>query len=87
MPEGQPPECEPGEPLRVNVLFKHIQRMLTADSAVMAETGDSWFHCQKLRLPDGCGYVRYGGNNTIDRRRVVSLDHCIALIITAVVVC
>ena len=56
MPEGQPPQCEPGEPLRVNVLFKHIQRMLTADSAVMAETGDSWFNCQKLRLPDGCGY-------------------------------
>ena len=57
MPEGQPPECEPGEPLRVNVLFKHIQRMLTADSAVMAETGDSWFNCQKLRLPEGCGYA------------------------------
>ncbi|XP_039793058.1 pyruvate decarboxylase 3-like [Panicum virgatum] len=23
----------------------------------MAETGDSWFNCQKLRLPDGCGYA------------------------------
>ncbi|KAG2615957.1 hypothetical protein PVAP13_3NG072595 [Panicum virgatum] len=53
--EGQLPECEPGEPLRINVLFKHIQRMLTADSTVMAETGDSWFHCQELRLPDDCG--------------------------------
>jgi pyruvate decarboxylase len=55
VPEGQPAECEAGEPLRVNVLFKHIQRMLSGDSAVMAETGDSWFNCQKLRLPDGCG--------------------------------
>lgn len=63
VPDGQPPQCEAGEPLRVNVLFKHIQRMLTGDSAVMAETGDSWFNCQKLRLPDGCGYefqMQYG---------------------------
>ncbi|KAM0892827.1 hypothetical protein ACQ4PT_025511 [Festuca glaucescens] len=41
--------------LRVNVLFKHIQKMLTSDNAVIAETGDSWFHCQKLKLPEGCG--------------------------------
>ena len=63
VPDGQPPECQPGEPLHVNVLFKHIQRMLTGDSAVIAETGDSWFNCQKLRLPQGCGYefqMQYG---------------------------
>ncbi|XP_034583018.1 pyruvate decarboxylase 2 [Setaria viridis] len=63
VPEGQPAESEAGEPLRVNVLFKHIQRMLTPDSAVLAETGDSWFNCQKLRLPEGCGYefqMQYG---------------------------
>ncbi|KAF8749376.1 hypothetical protein HU200_012715 [Digitaria exilis] len=63
VPEGQLPESEPGEPLRVNVLFKHIQAMLTPDTAVMAETGDSWFNCQKLRLPEGCGYefqMQYG---------------------------
>jgi pyruvate decarboxylase len=55
VPEGQPPEGEPRESLRVNVLFKHIQKMLTGDSAVIAETGDSWFNCQKLKLPQGCG--------------------------------
>ncbi|XP_062188134.1 pyruvate decarboxylase 2-like [Phragmites australis] len=63
VPEGQPPECELREPLRVNVLFKHIQKMLTGDTAVIAETGDSWFNCQKLKLPDGCGYefqMQYG---------------------------
>ncbi|KQK14495.1 hypothetical protein BRADI_1g16660v3 [Brachypodium distachyon] len=63
VPDGQPPESEPGEPLRVNVLFKHVQKMLTGDSAVIAETGDSWFNCQKLKLPDGCGYefqMQYG---------------------------
>uniref|UniRef100_A0A0D9X389 pyruvate decarboxylase n=1 Tax=Leersia perrieri TaxID=77586 RepID=A0A0D9X389_9ORYZ len=60
------PECEAGEPLRVNVLFKHIQRMINNNAeigAVMAETGDSWFNCQKLRLPEGCGYefqMQYG---------------------------
>ena len=74
MPEGQPPECEPGEPLRVNVLFKHIQRMLTADSTVMAETGDSWSNCQELRLPDGCGVRTVVIISSIV---VVSLDHCI----------
>ncbi|WOL04617.1 pyruvate decarboxylase 1-like [Canna indica] len=63
VPDGQPLECQPKEPLRVNVLFKHIQKMLSGDTAVIAETGDSWFNCQKLKLPDGCGYefqMQYG---------------------------
>ncbi|TVU47569.1 hypothetical protein EJB05_07175, partial [Eragrostis curvula] len=55
VPEGQPLESEPNEPLRVNVLFKHIQKMLNGDNAVIAETGDSWFNCQKRKLPEGCG--------------------------------
>ncbi|KAI3988966.1 hypothetical protein MKX01_016537 [Papaver californicum] len=63
VPEGLPPQCDPKEPLRVNILFKHIQKMLSGDSAVIAETGDSWFNCQKLKLPEGCGYefqMQYG---------------------------
>ncbi|GAB2298609.1 Pyruvate decarboxylase 1 [Dionaea muscipula] len=63
VPPGHPLKCEDGEALRVNILFKHIQDMLTKDSAVIAETGDSWFNCQKLRLPEGCGYefqMQYG---------------------------
>ncbi|XP_043715612.1 pyruvate decarboxylase 1-like [Telopea speciosissima] len=63
IPEGLPPQCEPQEPLRVNVLFKHIQAMLSVDTAVIAETGDSWFNCQKLKLPRGCGFefqMQYG---------------------------
>ncbi|KAJ7964221.1 Pyruvate decarboxylase [Quillaja saponaria] len=63
VPEGQPLKCEPNEPLRVNVLFQHIQKMLSGGSAVIAETGDSWFNCQKLKLPEGCGYefqMQYG---------------------------
>lgn len=53
--EGHPIKCMPMEPIRVNVLFKHIQKMLSKDTAVIAETGDSWFNCQKLKLPKGCG--------------------------------
>jgi pyruvate decarboxylase len=51
------------EPIRVNILFKHIQAMLNGETAVIAETGDSWFNCQKLRLPENCGFefqMQYG---------------------------
>ncbi|KAJ8650923.1 hypothetical protein MRB53_003946 [Persea americana] len=63
VPDGVPLKCKPDEPLRVNVLFKHIQEMLSGETAVIAETGDSWFNCQKLKLPQGCGYefqMQYG---------------------------
>ncbi|CAH9142170.1 unnamed protein product [Cuscuta epithymum] len=63
VPEGSPIMCAPKEPLRVNVLFHHIQKMLSGEMAVIAETGDSWFNCQKLKLPEGCGYefqMQYG---------------------------
>ncbi|KAG6640225.1 hypothetical protein I3843_10G149900 [Carya illinoinensis] len=63
VPEGHPPKAEPREPLRVNVLFQHIQKMLSSKTAVIAETGDSWFNCQKLKLPRACGYefqMQYG---------------------------
>ncbi|KAK9223910.1 hypothetical protein WN944_012359 [Citrus x changshan-huyou] len=63
VPPGIPLKRAQNEPLRVNVLFKHIQDMLSGDTAVIAETGDSWFNCQKLRLPENCGYefqMQYG---------------------------
>uniref|UniRef100_A0A0D6QR85 pyruvate decarboxylase n=1 Tax=Araucaria cunninghamii TaxID=56994 RepID=A0A0D6QR85_ARACU len=63
VPQGTPLRSAPDEPLRVNILFKHIQDMLSNDTAVIAETGDSWFNCQKLRLPEKCGYefqMQYG---------------------------
>ncbi|KAG0499009.1 hypothetical protein HPP92_003700 [Vanilla planifolia] len=63
VPQGVPPMCQPEEPLRVNVLFNHIQNILSGNTAVIAETGDSWFNCQKLKLPVGCGYefqMQYG---------------------------
>jgi len=63
IPPGVPQPGEATEPLRTNVLFQHIQKLLTPDTAIVAETGDSWFNCQKLKLPDGCGYefqMQYG---------------------------
>ncbi|XP_024988906.1 pyruvate decarboxylase 1 [Cynara cardunculus var. scolymus] len=63
VPNGVPLRYEKDEPLRVNILFKHIQEMLSGETAVIAETGDSWFNCQKLRLPENCGYefqMQYG---------------------------
>ncbi|XP_026379022.1 pyruvate decarboxylase 1-like [Papaver somniferum] len=63
VPQGLPLQGYPKEPLRINRLFKHIQEMLSGDSAIIAETGDSWFNCQKLKLPEGCGYefqMQYG---------------------------
>ncbi|XP_058110315.1 pyruvate decarboxylase 1 [Magnolia sinica] len=63
VPDGVPLKAQPKEALRVNILFKHIQAMLSGDMAVIAETGDSWFNCQKLKLPEGCGYefqMQYG---------------------------
>ncbi|XP_047319823.1 pyruvate decarboxylase 2-like [Impatiens glandulifera] len=63
VPEGKALKGSPKEALRVNILFEHIQNMLSDQTAVIAETGDSWFNCQKLKLPKGCGYefqMQYG---------------------------
>lgn len=57
IPDGFPTKSDPKEPLRVNIMFQHVQKMLSSSTAVIAETGDSWFNCQKLKLPEGCGYV------------------------------
>ena len=48
--------CDQRSIIVVNKYYLFIfQAMLSSDSAVLAETGDSWFNCQKLKLPDGCG--------------------------------
>lgn len=63
VPSGQPLKQKANEPLKTVNLFHHIQGMLSHDTAIIAETGDSWFNCQKLKLPDGCKYefqMQYG---------------------------
>ena len=54
----------PSEALLTNrAIREQVQSILTEDSALLVETGDSWFNGQKLMLPDGCLYefqMQYG---------------------------
>lgn len=50
-------------PLTVRELRDHVQALLTPDTHLVVETGDSWFNGQKLDLPDGAVYhvqMQYG---------------------------
>ncbi|KAF9588707.1 hypothetical protein IFM89_014583 [Coptis chinensis] len=47
----------------LNKAVKPVLNMLSGDTAVIAETGDSWFNCQKLRLPENCGTIIFLINN------------------------
>ena len=52
-----------GETLTGAILHEYVQGLLGPGKTVIAETGDSWFWGQKLRLPSGCGYefqMQYG---------------------------
>ena len=54
-PHEVPPSAE-GSPLQTKHLFAHVQDLLDGETVLLAETGDSIFNCQKLRLPRGCAY-------------------------------
>ncbi|MCP0913113.1 MULTISPECIES: thiamine pyrophosphate-binding protein [Legionella] len=44
-------------------LFAQIQNILSNQFSILAETGDSWFNCMRLKLPEGCGFeiqMQYG---------------------------
>lgn len=50
-------------PLTTRFLFGQIQKMLSSDYAVLAETGDSWFNGMRLHLPQDCPFeiqMQYG---------------------------
>ncbi len=51
------------DPIATRYLFGSIQKMLSENHAVLAETGDSWFNTERLRLPKGCPFaiqMQYG---------------------------
>ena len=48
--------AEPTTPLTTRSLFAKIQSTLGDHSALLVETGDSWFNGLKLRLPHGCRF-------------------------------
>lgn len=61
-PIEAPPKTK-NAPLSTRRLFAHIQEMLDSNSAVLAETGDSWFNGMRLKLPEGCRFeiqMQYG---------------------------
>ena len=73
-------------PLTTRQLFDRVQKMLTPDSAVIAETGDSWFNGIRLKLPESARFeiqMQYGsigwsvgatlGYAAGSSRRVISL--------------
>jgi len=50
-------------PVSTRYLFGQIQKMLSKDYGLLAETGDSWFNCMRLNLPEGCPFeiqMQYG---------------------------
>jgi TPP-dependent 2-oxoacid decarboxylase len=62
-PTTVPPVRDAAAPLSLRELRGQVQDLLTADTHLVIETGDSWFNGQKLALPDGAGYhsqMQYG---------------------------
>lgn len=50
-------------PLTTRFLFGQIQKLLSSEYAVLAETGDSWFNGMRLNLPQDCPFeiqMQYG---------------------------
>jgi pyruvate decarboxylase len=57
------PPVNKDEPVTTRRLFSQIQGILDSDTTVLAETGDSWFNCMKLELPEGAKFelqMQYG---------------------------
>ena len=51
-----PPDPGPSAPLTTRVVAAKVQSLLGAETALLVETGDSWFNGLKLRLPSGCRF-------------------------------
>src|SRR5262249_18937057 len=58
---GQRPDAPAAPPaagarLRIEEVARQIRAALNADTALLVETGDSWFHGLETRLPEGCRF-------------------------------
>ncbi len=62
--QPQPPHpLQAAAPLTNRAIREQVQAMLASNSALLVETGDSWFNGQKIILPEGCLYefqMQYG---------------------------
>ncbi|MFZ0380391.1 MAG: thiamine pyrophosphate-binding protein [Solirubrobacteraceae bacterium] len=52
----EPPADAPGNPLTIAEVSRQIHNALGGDTALLVETGDSWFHGLRMRLPEGCRF-------------------------------
>jgi pyruvate decarboxylase len=48
--------AKPDAKLKRTEIFRQVQSLLTADTTVLAETGDSWFNGMALKLPGGARF-------------------------------
>jgi pyruvate decarboxylase len=52
----EPPADAPGDALTIAEVSRQIHGALGKDTALLVETGDSWFHGVRMRLPEGCRF-------------------------------
>ena len=54
--KDEPPAAAPGDTLTIAEVSHQIHDALGKDTALLVETGDSWFHGLRMRLPEGCRF-------------------------------
>ena len=62
-PLAAEPGVEASDAVTARVLAERVEAMLTPTTTLIAETGDSWFHATKMRLPEGASFeiqMKYG---------------------------
>ncbi|MFY9937002.1 MAG: thiamine pyrophosphate-dependent enzyme, partial [Silvibacterium sp.] len=52
----EPPADAPGNALTIAEVSRQVHDALGRDTALLVETGDSWFHGLRMRLPEGCRF-------------------------------
>ena len=52
----EPPTAAPGDKLTIAEVSRQVHDALGKDTALLVETGDSWFHGLRMRLPEGCRF-------------------------------
>src|SRR5260370_5700933 len=54
--EEPPAAAAPGDKLTIAEVSRQVHDALGKDTALLVETGDSWFHGIGMRLPEGCRF-------------------------------
>ena len=54
--KDESPAVAPGDTLTIAEVSRQVHDALGKDTALLVETGDSWFHGLRMRLPEGCRF-------------------------------